>query len=283
MAGISSKAAGKLENRFKYNGKELQSKEFSDGSGLELYDYGARQHDPQIGRWHQIDPLADKARRWSPYTYGNDNPIRFIDPDGMTAVDWYKDNETGNYEWINGNSEIEGKKHLGKTAQINSVEQGKGGDIVGKYRLNANATVTTDGKTVGDGETVLTKGGHLITTPESGKIDNSTGESTLLPAAFAATEALDKGFTFNDVASKAAKLPVNAAVDAAGKAVTVVGVIGNAREAQKNFQQGKNMDGVYNAFKVGGTIAVAIFAPQALLFWGVELLISDLILDSTKK
>lgn len=96
MAGISSKAAGKLENRFKYNGNKLESGEFSDGSGLEMYDFNARTYNQQLGRFMQIDPMAGKYFSSSPYNYVDGNPIVRNDPNGE---DWFRDEKTGDVKW----------------------------------------------------------------------------------------------------------------------------------------------------------------------------------------
>lgn len=68
---------GSSNLEYAYNGKEKM-----ETDGFNMYDYGARFYDQTIGRWHSIDPLAEKYYSISPYVYCANNPVKFVDPDG---------------------------------------------------------------------------------------------------------------------------------------------------------------------------------------------------------
>jgi len=122
------------KNKYLYNGKELQD-DVLNGTGVEWYDYGARMYDPQLGRWHVVDPLAERRIGWSPYAYCLNNPILRIDPNGLT--DFTFDKKTGDVKQVgeknddpdrilktNRKGEVKYKKNGEAKVAIGGIEQG---------------------------------------------------------------------------------------------------------------------------------------------------------------
>ncbi|TGY41290.1 RHS repeat domain-containing protein [Bacteroides caecimuris] len=83
FGGLMSNGCNNVQP-YKYNGKELDRK-----NELDWYDYGARHYDAMIGRWHVVDPMAEKYYGWSPCTYCLANPIKYVDIIGAFTSPYY--------------------------------------------------------------------------------------------------------------------------------------------------------------------------------------------------
>ncbi|WP_074410439.1 DUF6443 domain-containing protein [Aquimarina megaterium] len=79
-SGYNTTVRGRNHN-YGFGGKEEQ-----DELGLKWMDFGARNYQADIGRWMNPDPLSEKYYEYSPYNYTLNNPVKYVDPDGMDVI-----------------------------------------------------------------------------------------------------------------------------------------------------------------------------------------------------
>ena len=134
---------------YKFTGKEL------DSTGL--YYFGARYYDPRISMWLSADPALGRyldsageasqnndknsvfdSKNLAMYSYGHQNPLVFIDPDGLSTIyiEIYRDTATDNS--ISGTLTLNYKSY-GVTLEkpynnnINEKSSIPAGDYFGKF------------------------------------------------------------------------------------------------------------------------------------------------------
>ena len=160
MAGISSKSAGGVENKKKYNGIE-----FENDLEIQTYDAFFRELDPQTARWWQIDPVTEGYENLSPYASMYDNPITNSDPLGDEGEDccWEQIKAVGNYiggavvgTVVGGIDNVTGSNLRG---QISSSFAGTGAAGSG-WNMGLNVA-DAGGMVLGAVETVTGAGGML--------------------------------------------------------------------------------------------------------------------------
>ena len=136
------------KNRYLYNNKEIQNQSLGSVF-LGTYDYGARFYDPELGRWHSVDPMAEKYYTISPYVYVGNNPIRFIDPNGMAPKEYDVDKNSGQIKQVSdkgGNTtdyfNIGTTNGAGNFVADRTISTERGGGTINTFRFSEDSRGT---------------------------------------------------------------------------------------------------------------------------------------------
>ena len=171
MSGISSKASNRQSNNIKYNNKELQSNEFTDGQGLEQYDYGARLYDFQVGRFTTQDRFTNLYPLLSPYQYTSNNPFNYTDENGDYIT---VDKKNGNGSVFFSVLYEDGKAYNYTTDKNGNVV--KGGEWEGTDDFIKQAV--SDLNTI----SAFSEGSKLVSDLQGSAFQTSIGEASIITA-----------------------------------------------------------------------------------------------------
>ena len=155
------------ENRYTFSGKEQVDVAIEDGITTPIHDFGARYYDSDGVLFFQQDPLMEKYYSIGQYNYCAGNPVRLIDPTGMSSDEYYNEKGVKIYDTHEGTRTFvirtSDDKFAGKTAiTVSAAQQTEAkitnGELQGDHMQNvveiapistlreARSTIKDDGK-----------------------------------------------------------------------------------------------------------------------------------------